>query len=211
LAAILGLASAGEVALITMQRWRGVPSHFNNTTLFDSVVFGAMGALVVCIAVAIIVIAATSFAPVRASPSLGWAIRLGLLLLVAGQGIGVSIVANGSNTFGLAGSMTLPHAVTLHAIQVLPAVAWLAAFTDWREAIRLCLVAVTGVAYAVLAATLALQTYRGLAPFDLGPLEMGLMAAGTLTLLGVAVITASGLRQRNSKGTPASKFDERKT
>jgi hypothetical protein len=33
----------GEVALIAVQAWRGTPSHFNTSTLFDGAVFTAMG------------------------------------------------------------------------------------------------------------------------------------------------------------------------
>src|SRR5918993_4166544 len=43
LAGPLGVASVAEVLLITMQRWRGVPSHFNEATAFDAAVFNAMG------------------------------------------------------------------------------------------------------------------------------------------------------------------------
>ena len=39
-------ASVAEVFLVSMQRWRGVPSHFNESTAFDGAVFSAMGALV---------------------------------------------------------------------------------------------------------------------------------------------------------------------
>ena len=34
---LFAAASVAEVALITMQRWRGVPSHFNETA-FDTLV-----------------------------------------------------------------------------------------------------------------------------------------------------------------------------
>ncbi|MBO0800164.1 MAG: hypothetical protein J2P31_15190, partial [Blastocatellia bacterium] len=36
-----------EIALITMQAARGVTSHFNNTTVFDQVVFATMGTAIV--------------------------------------------------------------------------------------------------------------------------------------------------------------------
>src|SRR5689334_4242628 len=41
-AGLLGTASVIEVALITMQRWRGVPSHFNAATTVDATVWSVM-------------------------------------------------------------------------------------------------------------------------------------------------------------------------
>jgi hypothetical protein len=36
----------GEIAGITMQSWRGIPSHFNVATRFDVVVFASMGVMI---------------------------------------------------------------------------------------------------------------------------------------------------------------------
>ena len=45
----------------------------------------------------------------------------GLLLMLLSQAVGVQMIAEGGNTFGAAGALKLPHALTLHAVQVLPA------------------------------------------------------------------------------------------
>ena len=34
-----------EVGLITMQKWRGTASHFNNRSSLDAMIFDVMGAL----------------------------------------------------------------------------------------------------------------------------------------------------------------------
>lgn len=39
LAGALSLANTGEVFCVALQQWRGVPSHFNNSTPFDAAVF----------------------------------------------------------------------------------------------------------------------------------------------------------------------------
>ena len=43
LSSIYAVATFVEVFLVTMQVWRGVPSHFNFSTPFDTVVFSIMG------------------------------------------------------------------------------------------------------------------------------------------------------------------------
>ena len=118
---VLSLAGLGEVGLITMQKWRDVESHFNESTAFDGSVFGMMGFLVSLIALVIVFVAVRAFIKLDAPPSLAWAIRLGLLLLLISQGVGVSMIIQGGNTFGTAGPIKAPHAVTLHAAQVPPA------------------------------------------------------------------------------------------
>jgi hypothetical protein len=113
-----------------------VPSHFNEATAFDAGVFSAMGVMVAVAALVIAVVTVWSFTSLRPAPSMAVAIRVGLVLLVAGQPLGGAIIANGmgksetqaiaaGSTFGAAGGMKVPHAVSLHAVQLLPALAWL--------------------------------------------------------------------------------------
>ncbi len=66
LSGIVGIAGAGEVLLISMQQWRGVPSHFNTNTPFDAAVFGAMGGLVILIETVIIVLAVWTWVSLEA-------------------------------------------------------------------------------------------------------------------------------------------------
>jgi hypothetical protein len=157
LAGVLGVAGVAEVFLITMQRWRGVPSHFNEATAFDTTVFRTMGGLVAMVGLAIVTMTVWSFRSLRAAPSMAVAIRVGLVLLVASQLLGGAILANGlakpdaeavtaGSTFGAAGGIKVPHAVSLHAVQLLPALAGLLGFTSWapRQRTRVVLVAAAG-------------------------------------------------------------------
>jgi hypothetical protein len=203
-----GLASAGEVAIITVQRWRGVPSHFNNATSLDASLFASMGGLVGVIVAALAVLTIRSFGLLRASPSMSLAIRSGLLLLMVGQGLGAAILAHGGATvsahpgafvqaslFGAAGQMKVPHAVSLHAIQVLPLLAWLLsmATASERDRTRIVLRAVAG--YAGLVAVSCLQTFRGIAPVHLD-VATTLLAAVSVSLLVSAVLPTAGRLRR---------------
>lgn len=98
-------------------------------------------------------------------------------------------VTEGLTTFGAAGVMKVPHAVAMHAIQVLPALAWLLSFADLEEPRRLGLVRVAVLGYAALVAVSLLQTATGVAPFDVGVAAAAFYLLG-VALLGMAVVAA---------------------
>lgn len=199
---VLGLfavASLGEVLLISMQTWRGVASHFNEDTEFDGMVFGLMGALVAVVALVTVFVAARSFFHVDAPASLAWAIRLGLVLMLVSQAVGVQMIVQGGNTFGVAGDAKIPHAVTLHAVQVLPALAVVLLLSNHREAWRLRIVLLGALGYVGLIASTLVQMVSGRGPVDL------VVAASALGLLGLGLLGASAffaLRGLGSRGLP---------
>lgn len=131
LAKIYAVSMALEVGLITMQRWRGVGSHFNTATAFDGLVFTAMGILILVaswpiVAWTIDVARARHLAADRRAAILG-----GLLLLDLSLLVGIGMAVWGSNGLGGTaawtlgfGSLKLAHAIALHGIQVLPAGRW---------------------------------------------------------------------------------------
>ena len=184
---VLAIASLGEVFLISMQKWRGVESHFNETTRFNESVFSWMGILVTVIALACVFITIRSFFRMDAPASLTWAIRLGLVLMLVSQAVGVHMIVEGGNTFGAAGSMKLPHAFTLHAVQVLPALALLLGLSEYAEERRLRAVMLGALGYSAVIGAAMIQTYSGAAPLDVG------VASAALALIGLAVVGVSGL------------------
>ncbi len=200
----LGIASLFEVFLITMQKWRGVPSHFNGETPFDVVVFALMGTMVAFVGLVIVLLTLWSFFSLKTSPSMAWAIRVGLVLLVFGQVFGVLVIMNGvsqatnyetASIFGAAGQLKVPHAVTLHALQVLPALAWLLIFTNWLESRRTKAVIVAAAGYIGLAVVSALQTFSGLAPIDLNLLTALLLGISVIGIGSVYIAALRALRQ----------------
>ena len=201
----LSLASVGEVALISMQTWRGVASHFNEETTFDGMVFSVMGSLVSLIAVLTVLITVWSFLRIDAPASLAVAIRAGLVLMLVSQAVGVQMIVEGGNTFGPAGALKLPHAVTLHAVQVLPALAILLSVSEPAERVRVRVVGLAATGYGALIASTMAQTYSGRRPLDVGVATTVLALAG-LALLGTAgwmALRGLGPRLRPPAGPPA--------
>src|SRR6267378_6728744 len=97
-----------EVALIDLQAARGVTSHFNTATAFDSAVFAVMGISILVAWAMAIALAVALFRQGFADPALGSAIRVGMLITVVGSGAGglmtrptVAQVENARTTHGM--------------------------------------------------------------------------------------------------------------
>jgi hypothetical protein len=196
LVGVFAFASVGEVFLISMQTWRGVASHFNEDTAFDGMVFSLMGTLVGLVALVTVAITVWTFARMDAPPSLAYAIRLGLVLMLVSQVVGVQMIVEGSNTFGDSGALKVPHAVTLHAAQVLPALALLLLVGEYLERRRLEIVAVGAAGYAALIASTMVLTYAGRSPLDLTAVSSVLALLGLVLLAASAAFAVYGLAGR---------------
>jgi hypothetical protein len=196
----LAMADTFEVLWVAVQRWRGVTSHFNFATPTDSWLFLVGGAAIAVTVTAIVVLTVLGFTAMGATPSMTLAIRAGLLILLVAQGVGGWMIQHGVGpasdgattgltTFGAAGVMKVPHAVAIHAIQVLPALAWLLSFTTLPERRRLSLMVTATLGYVALVVVSLVQTATGMAPLDVGVVTAVLYLLG-VGLLGVAFVVA---------------------
>lgn len=78
-----------EVAIIAAQAWRGTTSHFNVSTLFDGVLFGVMGILILVQTIASVAVAVALWREhAFADQAMGWAMRIGMTLTIAGAATG---------------------------------------------------------------------------------------------------------------------------
>ncbi|WP_243709295.1 hypothetical protein [Micromonospora sp. 15K316] len=140
-----------EVGLIAVQAGRGRQSHFNVATTLDTAVFGMMALLIAVLYTASLVLAVLLMFQRLPDPMITWTLRLGLLIALAGMGLGYLMVIPtpaqeaadpvtlvGAHSVGVpdggpgmpltgwsttGGDLRIPHFVGMHALQVLPLLA----------------------------------------------------------------------------------------
>lgn len=168
-----------EMALITLQAARGVPSHFNNTSPFNAAVFAVMG-LVILGNTALAAFVTLQFYRTRPPLSAAylWGIRLGLTLFVLASLEGFAMVGRMSHAVGVAdggpglpfvnwstegGDLRVAHFIGLHALQVVPLAGYLLSRLNWvgRRIWPLIWLWVFAMAYAVVSMSLFVQALAG--------------------------------------------------
>ncbi|MEV4656950.1 hypothetical protein [Micromonospora sp. NPDC049301] len=212
-----------EMVVIVGQVLRGTTSHYNGTSPLNAALFAVMGAAIMVLFVAHLVIGIVVLIrriPDRvAARAVGWGLGLSLLGMLAAvpmvlpmqepgiDGIsgahavgvldgGPGLPVVGWSTTG--GDLRIGHFVGLHALQALPILAiLLTRFLGTRldERTRARLVVVAGGAYGVLTVLLTWQALRGQPLLRPDALTLAAVAA-----LAVATATATGLvlaRRRN--------------
>jgi hypothetical protein len=159
-----------ETALVTLQAWRGVPSHFNVETAIDARVARSLaigGAVLVLVIIALTVTAFRRNPSVP--PSLKVAMRIGFVSLLGSFLVGGLMIAKGmalvfaghpQEAYATGGSLKPIHGVTMHPILVLPALAWLLSFTDLSERRRVAVVWLAAAAYAAITGVVIAATIR---------------------------------------------------
>jgi hypothetical protein len=196
---VFTVACTLETALVTVQTWRGVPSHFNLETTLDGLVARALaiGGLAL-----VTVIVALTFVSFRANrevpPSLRIAIRIGFVALLGAVAVGALMIAKGmtlvfagdpSSAYATGGTLKPTHAVAMHAILVLPALAWLLSFATWSEHRRVVAVIAAALGYTVLAGVVTAANVAGIALRDASPAMLALFALGVSLLLGTGLLS----------------------
>jgi uncharacterized membrane protein YhaH (DUF805 family) len=159
---VMAVVSVLEMAGITLQVVRGTMSHFNNSTPFDATLFNVMGALVALLYVATLVVAATLLRSPMRDASFTWALRLGLLIAIAGLSVGFLMLQatpeqlaqgdaarySGAHSVGVTdggpglplvgwsttgGDLRIGHFVGMHGLQALPLLAMVLSLASLRR------------------------------------------------------------------------------
>lgn len=202
----IALANAAEVAWVSLQRARGVASHFNFATPLDAALYFMMGAGAIAVsALATVALTALAFRRRTEDPALTLAIRVGLVLLLIAMIGGGAMISVGNDRaeigqthnlvqWGAAGNMKVTHALGIHGMQVLSGLAvWLSA-TAMTATTRTRLIAVAAVGYTGLLVAGTVQWLAGRALTHVGWLDGIVWVASIVTLTAVAVTALRAAR-----------------
>jgi hypothetical protein len=207
---IITVGAVVEMVIIVGQAARGVRSHFNDDSVFDAALYSIMGVTITVVWLATVAIALRFLRDRSDDRVTASAVRLGLLVGLAGMAVGFLISANGGHAVGVpdggpglffvgwsttSGDLRIGHFVGMHALQLLPLLAaGLAAVGPSRldETARVRIVQIAAAAYAGVVALVTWQAMRG-EPL-LAPDTVTLAALGAL-LLGTGVALAGALRR----------------
>ena len=205
-------ASLLETGLITLQAWRGVPSHFNTETTFDTLVTRALAAGGITLVAVVVVLTVAALRPDPATaPSMRLALRAGLIALTGSMATGAVMIAYGltlegagraAEAYRSAGFLRPAHAVTMHAVLLLPSLAWLLSRTRRPEAERLRLIRITVAAYGAVVALVTAAAALGLTlgtPATTAAVSAGVTMAPALAFLAFGVSPA--VRENRGPGT----------
>lgn len=168
-AALAVLIMAAELGAIAMQAGRGVTSHFNNSTVFDALVYAGMGLAISANTIMLALLALyASFRWPRAHDVTRAGVVAGLWLIVLGSVCGILISVNGAHAVGAAddalglplvgwsrsgGDLRVAHFFGLHGFQLAPIVAALTR--------RVSLVYIASALWAVLVVALYSMAQSG--------------------------------------------------
>lgn len=228
MATVIVIAGTIEQVIIVGQVIRGLRSHFNTATPLDAALWITMGITIIVLFVATLVIAIQLSLTRIGDRAISWSIRLGLVITLAGLGLGQLMVRRDSGVADIVGAHTVgapdgtpgmpltgwsttdgdlrvPHFVGMHALQALPLFAALLVILAPRVPllrslrVRLGLVITAATGYA---ATLALLTWQALRGQPLiHPDRTTLTAAAailTVVVLGTLISVASATTVRKA-------------
>jgi hypothetical protein len=200
---VFTVACVVETALVSLQAWRGVPSHFNMETTFDGLVARmlAAGGITLVAIIAVMTVASFRVNP-TIPPGLRIAIRTGFGALFGSLVVGALMIAKGmvlvfagdpQAAYAAGGTLKPTHAVTMHAILVLPLLAWLVSLTSWNDRRQLYVVVVGITGYAAFAGVVAVENLAGLDLSRMPSAAVALAAAGLLALVAAGVLALIGV------------------
>lgn len=226
-ATVIVAMSVVEMAVIVLQVLRGTTSHYNGTTPLNGALFSAMGAAIMVLFVAQLVIGIVALLRPTADRVAGHAVRLGLGLSLLGMLVAIPMVTrtpdgaaegiSGAHSVGVAdggpglplvgwsttgGDLRIGHFVGLHALQALPLLAmllnrFLGTRLDERTRVRLLLVA--GAAYGAATLLLTWQAMRGQPLLRPDALTLAVAAA----LVAATATAAGGVLARGQRRADA--------
>lgn len=201
------LFGAGETVLMSTQVWRGVPSHYNFTTIFNSVLFGTTGVIAALWLASMVVFLIALLRNTNFALPMRLAYVTGTVLMIFGGVTGILMMLNLSGVYqgdlltnmqtlvrgdmfgeftgdvnkSAGGNLVVLHAFGVHGLSAIPLVAWLLGYTALSERTCTIITGVSAAAYSGLTGLLTVAAARTVSLGEIGwPLWTAIGAAGVV-------------------------------
>ena len=177
IAGTISISLSAENVLISLQSFRGVRSHMNESTPLDSRIWLAMGILLGFFTLGAISVLALAFIGHPTWPAaVTWGVRLGLLVFIAGSAEGKPMVTHGGHTIGARdgahglpfvnwstafGDLRVAHFFALHSLQAFPLLGLLISHTSLNERFQIAGVVAGSAIYAAIVWSMYRQAMAG--------------------------------------------------
>jgi hypothetical protein len=129
-----------------------------------------------------------------ARPSMRLALRFGFVTLLVAMGIGAAMIATGTAArsdpqlaYTTAGALKPAHGVAMHAVLVIPGLAWVLTFARWPERRRLRIVRLGVAGYLVLTAAVLVESITHVSPLA-AP-----MVGTVISTVGLGAVVVAGV------------------
>jgi hypothetical protein len=154
-----------ETGIIVYQGARGVQSHYNQSSLFDGLLFAAMGILIaINVLIMVLFIIESLRLKLQTPKAIQWAICLAWVIVLFGSWIGGQMISQMSHNVGvedggagipllnwstLGGDLRVAHFFGLHALQIIPLFAfWVTKKRGMHDRNQIILVTIFALLYA---------------------------------------------------------------
>ena len=170
-----------EIGIIFYQASRGVRSHYNEESLFDGLLFAAMGILIgINVLLMILFAFDTARLKMKVAKPVQVAIFMGWIVVIVGSWVGGQMISQLGHNVGIAdggeglplvnwstvaGDLRIAHFFGLHGIQIIPLFAFILS-KRWKTATRNQVIAtvIFGLLYAIWITYMFYQAMQGI-PF----------------------------------------------
>ncbi len=192
---VVGISAIIEVAFITLQYWRGVPSHFNRTTwlnarIDDVVYYTVMVLLTAVLYQTILVLWKKPVIEIHNDMKL--AIQSGMLFLTFSCLFGLWMVFYGESqaakglppgVYKNEGILKFVHGCTIHAIQLLPLLSWAYQKLSFPLNQRLCYIWISNAGHSGLLLFSLMQTLAGRPRMDFTILSLSVFLISVILFI----------------------------
>ncbi len=177
IATTLSLSLSAENLLISLQSFRGVRSHMNESTPFDSKIWATMGILLVFFTLGAVSALGLVFVGHPEWPAaVTWGVRIGLLAFLVGSAEGQPMVNQSGHTVGAPdgapglpflnwskafGDLRIAHFFALHSLQAFPLLGLLISHTSLSEHLQIGGVVAGSAVYAAIVWSMYRQAMAG--------------------------------------------------